>query len=57
MAKKKQRELIGFVCTVCKRQNYVSQKNKLNTTEKITIRKYCSRCRKHTEHKETAKLD
>jgi large subunit ribosomal protein L33 len=58
MAKKKgQRTMFGLVCTVCKRQNYVSEKNKTNTTASLTFKKYCLKCRKHTEHKEKKKLD
>ncbi|MBM3284135.1 50S ribosomal protein L33 [Candidatus Gottesmanbacteria bacterium] len=57
MVKKEQRILIAFVCKVCKSQNYISSKNKLKAKEKLVLRKYCKRCRKHTEHKETEKLD
>ena len=56
MAKKGQRQLIGFVCSICKKRNYISEKNKINTPEKLIIKKYCPRCRKATEHKETSKL-
>jgi large subunit ribosomal protein L33 len=57
MAKKDQRLLLGMVCTVCKNTNYVTKRNKINTTEKLVLKKYCRHCRKHTEHKEKAKLD
>lgn len=57
MAKKEQRILIAFVCTVCKSQNYITRKNKLNQKDKLVLKKYCKRCKKHTEHKETEKLD
>ncbi len=57
MAKKDQRLLVGLVCTVCKAANYVTKRNKINTPEKIHMSKYCRHCRKHTEHKETSKLD
>lgn len=57
MAKKEQRLIVGLICSVCKSQNYVTQRSKLNTPEKLTLRKYCRRCRKHTEHKESSKLD
>ena len=56
MAKKGPRQILGFICSVCKRQNYIAEKNKINTTEKITLNKYCKVCRKATPHKETAKL-
>ncbi|OGG35096.1 50S ribosomal protein L33 [Candidatus Gottesmanbacteria bacterium RIFOXYB1_FULL_47_11] len=57
MAKKDQRELFAFACTVCKNQNYISARNKVNTPEKISLKKYCRHCKKHTLHKETSKLD
>ncbi len=49
--------LIGLICTVCNKQNYVDQKNKVNTTAPIKKKKYCNKCKKHTEHKEKKKLD
>jgi large subunit ribosomal protein L33 len=58
MAKKKgeARFTLGLTCTICKRRNYVSQRNKLNTTEKLKLTKYCKYCQKKTEHKEVEKL-
>jgi len=57
MAKKEQRLLLGLQCTVCKCVNYITKRNKLNTPEKLVMNKYCRRCKKHTSHKETSKLD
>ena len=54
--KKTQRILIALVCSVCGAQNYISEKNKTNTPDKIKLNKYCKWCRKVTEHKETTKL-
>jgi len=48
MAKKEQRILFAFVCTVCKSQNYITSKNKLNIPEKLSLNKYCKMCKKHT---------
>lgn len=56
MAKKGSRVKIGLTCEVCKRQNYVTEKNKLNTPEVIKLKKYCLKCRKRTTHKEKKKL-
>ncbi|HUW21619.1 MAG TPA: 50S ribosomal protein L33 [Candidatus Bathyarchaeia archaeon] len=56
MAKKGPRQISALVCTVCKSQNYVTEKNKVNTPDKLELKKYCRRCRKHTIHKETSKL-
>jgi len=56
MAKKGSRVLIGLVCDVCKTQNYVTEKNKINTTTALKLKKYCPKCRKTTTHKEKKKL-
>ena len=50
---KPKREHIILACTVCKHRGYITQKNKQNTPDRLTIMKYCAKCRKHTEHKET----
>ena len=57
MAKKDQRLQLAMTCTVCKRQNYITSRNKLNTLEKLVLKKYCKKCRKRTDHKESSKLD
>ena len=58
MAKKKgQRQQFGLICTVCKRQNYVTERNKQNTQSALGFSKYCLKCQKHTPHKEKKKLD
>lgn len=57
MAKKGSRVLIGLVCEVCSKQNYVAEKNKVNTPEAVKLKKYCNKCKKHTFHKEKKKLD
>ncbi|MCL5114038.1 MAG: 50S ribosomal protein L33 [Patescibacteria group bacterium] len=57
MAKKGEHRItLGLVCTVCKNRNYVTNRNKLNTPEKLKLLKYCRYCRKKTEHKETDRL-
>ncbi len=56
MAKKGSRILVGLVCSVCDRQNYVVEKNKINTPEGLKLNKYCRNCRKRTLHKERKKL-
>ena len=52
MAKNENRSYVTLVCTECKNENYMTSKNKKNTTEKLEINKYCSTCNKHTVHKE-----
>ncbi|MEK7526095.1 MAG: 50S ribosomal protein L33 [Patescibacteria group bacterium] len=61
MAKKGAREIVAMVCSVCKAQNYVTMRNKVNmqvkTGEtKLNLKKFCKNCKKSTPHKETAKL-
>jgi len=46
------REIVTMACEDCKRRNYTTQKNKRNTSDRIVLQKFCSSCRKHTEHKE-----
>lgn len=43
---------ITLACTECKRKNYVSVKNKKNTTERIELKKYCPWEKHHTVHRE-----
>ena len=47
------RIIITLECQACKRRNYSTMKNRRNTPEKIAVKKYCSSCRSHSEHKET----
>lgn len=61
MAKKGARELVALICTVCKSQNYITERNKVNMETKskktkLEVNKFCKMCRKVTPHKETTKL-
>ena len=58
MAKKKKgnRILIGLECTETGMRTYVTQKNRINTTEKLQLRKYNPKLRKYTLHKEVSRL-
>lgn len=57
MAKKRGARIkIGLVCGECKNQNYVTEKNRLNTSDPLKLKKYCPNCRKRTVHKERKKL-
>ena len=47
------RVILQLECTTCKERNYSTNKNKRTTPDKLELSKYCSRCRKHTNHKET----
>ncbi len=54
MAKKGEaRVLVTLACPDCKERNYATQKNKRNDPDRMTLSKYCPRCRKHTAHRET----
>ncbi|OSM02435.1 50S ribosomal protein L33 [Magnetofaba australis] len=46
------RELISLACEECKRRNYTTDKNKRNHPEKMSLKKFCKFCGKHTVHKE-----
>ena len=52
MAKVGNRQYKTLVCSVCGKEGYRKEKNVKNTTDRLTLNKYCSNCRKHTEHKE-----
>ncbi|MDD2258566.1 MAG: 50S ribosomal protein L33 [Bacilli bacterium] len=42
-------------CTVCGEENYLTEKNKKNTPDRIEVNKFCPKCRKQTLHKEKTK--
>ncbi|MCL2539950.1 MAG: 50S ribosomal protein L33 [Firmicutes bacterium] len=44
---------ITLACSVCKERNYVSVKNKKNDPDRLEMKKFCPRCKKTTDHKET----
>ena len=44
------RDSITLECTECKQRNYVTDKNKKNTTDRVELKKYCKFCKKHTVH-------
>ena len=48
-----QDNMIKFECSVCKRANYFSRKNKKILKNRLENSKFCKYCRKHTTHKET----
>jgi large subunit ribosomal protein L33 len=45
------RVFVDLECTECDRENYRTQRSK--DDGKLTLQKYCPKCRKHTEHKES----
>ena len=52
MAKKENRVTIGLKCEECNEINYSTKKNKINTTGKLELNKFCPKCNKRTLHKE-----
>lgn len=46
------RDNITFKCSVCGEENYIGTRNKRKNPERMTIKKYCPRCVKKTDHKE-----
>ena len=46
------REIITLGCTICKRYNYTTTRNKKKKTTKLEIKKYCPFCKKQLLHKE-----
>lgn len=65
MPKKKKgpRQIVGLKCGVCNAFGYITEYNKNNEQLKkqqgegtFPLSKYCSVCRKHTEHKQAKKL-
>ena len=47
------RPKITLACTTCKHRNYITKKNRRNTTDRLTLSKFCPTCGHHTEHRET----
>jgi len=46
------REIITMQCGECKERNYSTTKNRKTTPDRIELKMFCRRCRKHTPHKE-----
>lgn len=52
MASKNQTNL-NLACDTCKSRNYQTTKNKKNVKDRLRLKKYCPKCRVHSEHAET----
>ncbi|MDQ1001506.1 ribosomal protein L33 [Neobacillus niacini] len=44
---------ITLACTECGDRNYISTKNKRNNPDRLELKKYCSREKRTTAHRET----
>jgi len=54
MAKKPKRLIVNLQCSDCKMLNYTKRISSHDPQrKKLELQKYCSKCRKHTTHKET----
>ena len=42
------RPKITLACTECKERNYITKKNRRNDPDRMELKKFCPRCRKHT---------
>ena len=45
-------EMITLACTECKERNYITKKDKRKKTERLELKKFCSKCRTHKLHRE-----
>ncbi|MEA3406914.1 MAG: 50S ribosomal protein L33 [Chloroflexota bacterium] len=52
MAKRADRVVVTLACSECNERNYTTEKNRRNDSGRLVLRKYCPRCKKHTEHVE-----
>jgi large subunit ribosomal protein L33 len=48
-----QDNLVKMECSVCKRTNYFTKKNKKTLKNRLVMSKFCKHDKKHVEHKET----
>lgn len=44
--------LVKMRCEVCRSINYFTARNKKKIKEKLSMKKHCPKCKKHTTHKE-----
>lgn len=52
MAKNENRVYVTNKCSECGQELRPLNKNKKNTTERLELKRYCSKCRKHVTAKE-----
>ncbi len=45
-------DIISMECTECRERNYSTTKNKKIHRDRLELKKYCRRCRRHTTHRE-----
>ena len=47
------RPKITLACVDCKERNYITKKNRRNNPDRLEMKKFCPRDKKHTVHRET----
>jgi large subunit ribosomal protein L33 len=47
------RQFVTLACGECRSRTYTTKKNRRNDPDRIELRKYCPRCRRHQPHRET----
>ena len=47
------RPKITLACQECKSRNYIPRKNRRNDPDRLELKKFCPKDRKHTVHRET----
>jgi large subunit ribosomal protein L33 len=47
------RPKITLACEQCKHRNYITKKNRRNDPDRLVMKKFCSNCGTHREHRET----
>jgi large subunit ribosomal protein L33 len=52
MPRKEDRVIIHLACSECRERTYTTTKNRRNDPDRITLNKFCPRCRQHREHRE-----
>ncbi len=53
MAKKGDRVIITLACSDCRERSYTTTKNRRNDPDRLELKKFCPRCRRHQPHRET----
>ena len=46
-------DIVGLVCTTCKRRNYTTTVNKKKQSKKLEIKKFCKWCNASVMHKKS----
>jgi len=52
VAKKDDRSVVTLACPDCRERTYATSKNKRNDPDRLELKKYCPRCRRHLLHRE-----